>query len=479
MSLKDPSNLPEIGGESSPLQLMHKPSQLNSQTQASAPLTKQKTSELGWSTLSYLFAGALTVITVGGLIYIGYELTKPLKKSRPKEVTKGEDQGRINGTKKSLPNKVIKGGDQVGSNIKQGNEVKETIETPTPPTSDRHELVIERKLNQDIGITLCPGEDKQPGAFVVANIANEELGLQIGAQLVEINGSVLHSGMSFKDIVELLEKSCCPSGKLCFKKNRTLGERWKEAEAAKESGNVLFKNKEIDEAIKKYSTAIEKHPTNIFYWSNKASALYSKAKANPEIATEIYAEALVLCQTIQELDVLQNFKKGHHIRGVILSDLFRYDEAKNEFEAYLKIDNENKNVHDRLKECEKSIATAVSVKKRKDKQESGKIYVDVRKDCEIDMTMSYADMARSPVKQGEKESPSPVLVEKPAPTEIAELKSLDANEQQKVQIEKEAPKKKVIDKLTDTAPQNTEEKKEGTIKSADDGGNIPVKLGTD
>merc|ERR1719283_715308 len=135
--------------------------------------------------------------------------------------------------------------------------------------------------------------------------------------------------MSYRDIVQLLSKSCSPTGKLCFKKNPTLGERWKEAETTKESGNTLYKAKEYDASITKYSTAIEIHPTNIFYYSNKVSALFSKARAaNPEQANNILTEALVLCDKMQELDVLRNFKKGYHLRGVILFELKRYEEAK-------------------------------------------------------------------------------------------------------------------------------------------------------
>jgi len=479
MSLKDPSTLPGRGEEHPPQQIMKKPSPVTTESQASAPAVKQKTSESGWSTLSYVFFGAATLITVGGLIYVGYELTKPMKKSRAKEVVKDEKNAEKSTlpTKKILPGKVTKEEDQEGNHLKQGNEFHEPIESLTPGMDDRHELVIERKQNQPIGIMLCPGENKQPGAFVLASVANEKLGLQVGAKLVEINGRVLDKEMSFKDIVLLLENSCCPSGKLCFKTNRILGERWKEAGAAKENGDDLFKKKQIDNAIKNYSTAVEKHPTNIIYWSNKASALYAKAKASPEKAAEIYAEVLTICKNIEELDLLQNFKKGHHIRGVILFELCRYDEAKNAFEAYLKLDNENKSVHARLKECEKAIAAAISRQKTKDQQEPGGIYIDVKKNSEIDTRMSYADMAKTPVKQQQNQSPSPVLVEKPPTAEVAQLESLGSKEQKPAQINVDVPNMKDIDETAGAVAEPTIKENENTIKSAGNGGNVSIKVG--
>jgi len=339
-------------------------------------------------------------------------------------------------------------------------------------------VLLERKPNQDIGIFLCPGEDKQPGAFVAANSANEKLGLEIGAQLVEINGRFLNSNMSCKDIAKLLSNSCSPRGKLCFKKNPALGERWKEAETTKNSGNILYKNKEFDEAIKKYTTAIEIHPTNIFYYSNKVSAMYSKARAKPEMAPEIYAEALGLCQKFRELDVLQNFKKGHHLRGVILCELRRYEEAKKEFETYLQIDSTNEKIRCRLQDCVEAIsAAAVAAKATKDKESEQKSG-DVQKDGEVVVNLTYADDGKTPAKQNE--SPSPVLVEKPSPTEVTEVEPLGGSEQQDQKTEEkvDAPGKKVIDDTSVAAPEPTGEVK-NTVKNLDEGGNGSVEVQKD
>jgi len=385
MSLEDHSSLLGNGGEPSHLQAVQKPVPPGSQIES---LTQDKTFESGQSTSKYSLVIAASLVIVGGLIYMGYQLSRPNKKSRPSKILQGEISA-----------------------------------------SERHDVLIERKQNEDVGIFLCPGEKKRPGAFVAANRANEDLGLEIGAQLVEINEKMLDPGMSYKDVVLLLAKSCYPKGRLGFKKNPALGQIWKKAEVAKECGNTLFKNKKFDEAMVQYSIAIEQHPTNIFYYSNKASALYSKAKANPKMAIEIYVNALSLCKKVDELDILKNFKKGHHIRGVILFELGRYEEAKDEFETYMYLDNTNKKVRARLEECEKALADSLSAK-------IDNLTVNLAIEDDMTMRMSYADIAKSPAKPIKNESPSPVLVDKP---------EQGADEQGETKIDQERTAKNVVD----------------------------------
>jgi len=454
MSDKDLSNKPVSGGQSLTLQAMQKPSAPMPQSKPVSPLApQQKASEMGPSSLTYVLMGAVGLLVAGGLFYIGYELTKPTKKSRPNKTTHVTDKEKYE--------------------TKQERKINKPLKNPDQEASERHEVLLEREPNQDVGIFLCPGEDKQPGAFVSANSANENLGLEIGAQLVEINGRVLNIEMSFKEIAQLLSKSCCPTGKLCFKKNPTRNERWKEAEVTKNIGNTLFKKKDLDEAIKKYTTAIEIHPTNIFYYSNKVSAMYSKAKANPLKATEIYAEALGLCQTIKELDVLQNFKKGYHLEGVILFELERYEEAKKEFEKYLQIDSANDRIRGRLQDCMKAIAATVGAKTitGKESQNSG----DAERDGELVVNLNQADDVKAPSKQNE--SPSPVLVEKPSPTEVAEVEALGGSKQQdqKTPEEHGATGRKVVEN-SPGAQQEPSGEAQGEATGLDEGGNGSVKV---
>lgn len=456
MSHKDLPNKQGSGGHSPTLQAMQKPSAPVPQSKPVSPtVPQQKNAETGSPTLTNVLIGAVGLALIGGLVYIGYELTKPTKKSQP-------------GKKPLLADK------ENNTTTKQESKVNVPLLKVDKEESEKHEVLLERKPNEDVGIFLCPGEDNQPGAFVAANSANEKLGLEIGAQLVEINGRVLNSAMSYNDVAKLLTKSCSPTGKLCFKKNPTLGDRWKEAETTKNSGNVLYKNKEFDEAIKKYTTAIDIHPTNIFYYSNKVFAMYSKAQKNPAKAAEIYAEALGLCQKIKDLDVLQNFKKGYHLRGVILCELSRYEEAKKEFEKYLQIDSTNEKIRGRLQACEKAIAADVAAKATEGTQSEQKSS-DVKKDDEVIVNLSYTDDIKAPTKQTE--SPSPVLVEKPTPTEVAEVERLGGNEQQdqKTKQEQGETGKKVVDDCPGAKNVPSEEVKNKTM-SLDKGGNGSVEV---
>jgi len=458
MSQKDLSNTQGSGGQSSTLQAMPKPPAPVAQSKPISmvpPVPQQKTSETGSSSLTYVLVGAVGLVLIGGLAYIGYELTKPTKKSRSSKNTPVAEKKE--------------------NKTKQEKKVDVALQNPDQERSERHEVLLERKPNEDVGIFLCPGEDNQPGAFVAANSANENLGLEIGAQLVEINGRILDSAMSYKDIAKLLSKCCSPTGKLCFKKNPNLGDRWKEAETTKNSGNILFKKRELDEAIKKYTTAIDIHPTNIFYYSNKVSAMYSKAKKNPAKATEIYAEALGLCQKIKDLDVLQNFKKGYHLRGVILCELGRYEEAKKEFETYLQIDSTNEKIRNRIEECMKAMAASVAAKATKGKQAEQKSG-DIKKDDQVVVNLTYTDDIKAPNKQTE--SPSPVFVEKPTPTEVAGVETLDGKKQQqdqKTTNEQGSTGTKVADESPDAEKEPTEEV-QGKAMSVGEGANGSVQV---
>jgi len=453
MSHHDLPNTKGSEGQSLTLQAIQKPSAQMLQSKPVTPTVPQKNSETGSSSLIQVLMGAVGIALFGGLVYIGYELTKPTKKLASKKPLLADKENK---------------------NTKQESKVNVPSKNPEKEGSERHEVQVERKPNEDIGIVLCPGEDKQPGAFVAANSANEKLGLETGAQLLEINGRVLNSEMSYEDIAELVSKSCSPTGKLCFKKNPTLGERWKEAETTKNSGNILYKNKEFDEAIKKYTAAIEIHPTNIFYYSNKVFAMYSKAQKNPAKAKEIYAEALGLCQKIKDLDVLQNFKKGYHLRGVILFELNQYEEARKEFETYLQIDSTNEKIRGRLQACVKAISASVAANATEggqSEQKSG----DVEKDDEVVVNLTYTDDIKAPTKQTE--SPSPVLVEKPTPTEVAEVERLGGNEQQdqKTKQEQGVTGKKVAND-SPGAEQEPAKEIQGKAMGLNEGGNGSVEV---
>jgi len=290
----------------------------------------------GKSWLYYSVAG-ITTLSVLGFLYIGYELTKPTKK-------------RLN---KKVPKHKVK-----------VNEVKKLR-----PEGDYYEIVVKRGPTQAIGIVICPGENKKPGAFVAACQTNIKLGLKLGSQLVEVNGKWLDSDMNFKETAQLLAKSCSPEGKLCFKNNADLHVKWTKADKTKTEGNELFKQKKFDESILKYGSAIELHPTNKVYYSNKVLALLSKAEHCDDEPTSIYHEALADCRVMRELDVFETYQKGHHVRGVVLLQMGKYKHARTAFLTVLRIDPSNKKALARLKDCKEAIAKAESAEAEKKKKE--------------------------------------------------------------------------------------------------------------
>jgi len=317
--------------------LLHPPaSQRRARPPASKRVKKLPSQPEGKTWLYYALAG-ISTLSVLGFLYIGYELTKPTKKRSKKSVakTKGKD-----------------------------NEVKKAR-----PAGDYYEIVVKRGPTQAIGIVICPGENKKPGAFVAACQTNVKLGLKIGSQLVEVNGKWLDTDMNFKETAQLLAKSCSPDGKLCFKNNADLHAKWTKADKTKTEGNELFKKKKFDESISKYSSAIELHPTNKVYYSNKVLALLSKAEHCDDEPTSIYHEALADCCVMRELDVFETYQKGHHVRGVVLLQMGKYKHARTAFLTVLRIDPSNKKALARLKDCKEAIAKAEAVEAEKKKKE--------------------------------------------------------------------------------------------------------------
>jgi len=292
--------------------------------------------------LFYSLAGIASLFVVGGLCYFGYELTKPTKKPSTKK-SGLTNTGRVNKTKQSRPK------------------------------GDYYDIVVKRGAGQAIGIMLCPGENKTPGAFVAACKANIDLGLKIGSQLVEVNGKWLDSDMNFKETAQLLAKSCSPEGKLCFRKMPELNAKWIRADKMKTEGNELYKKKQVDASISKYSDAIKLHPTNKVYYSNKVLALLSKAEHCTGETTPIYYEALSDCRAMRELDVFENYQKGHHVRGVVLLRMGKFKHARTAFQTVLRIDPKNKKALARLKDCQNAIANAAAeaeLKKKESRRES-------------------------------------------------------------------------------------------------------------
>jgi len=345
-------------------------SQQPPQRSRSRPITVNPTKPEGTSKkLFYSLGGIAALFVVGGLCYFGYELTKPTKKPSTKKT--GSTSGKVNKTKQARPK------------------------------GDYYDIVVKRGPGQAIGIMLCPGENKTQGAFVAACKANIDLGLKIGSQLVEINGKWLDSDMNFKETAQLLAKSCSPEGKLCFKEISELNIKWSKADKTKTEGNELYKKKQIDASISKYSDAIELHPTNKVYYSNKVLALLSKAEHCTGEKIPIYYEALSDCRVMRELDVFDNYQKGHHVRGVVLLRMGKFKHARTAFQTVLRIDPKNKKALARLQDCQQAIADAAA-KAELEKKASAKEIVPEQKQQASAAEEKAVEETTDAIKQPEK-----------------------------------------------------------------------------
>ena len=119
-----------------------------------------------------------------------------------------------------------------------------------------------------------------------------------------------------------------------------------QAEVFREKGNELYKQDKIQEGIAECSKAIQLHPTNKIYYSNRV-LMYLKSNQ--------LEAALEDCQKIRELDPLSLYVKGHYLRGLVLFNLKKIKHAAAAFQTVMKLEPTFKQAKDRLTECLKML----------------------------------------------------------------------------------------------------------------------------
>ncbi|KAG0074964.1 Serine/threonine-protein phosphatase 5 [Linnemannia elongata] len=117
------------------------------------------------------------------------------------------------------------------------------------------------------------------------------------------------------------------------------------ANAIKEEANVLFANKKYDEAVEKYTEAIEVNPNVAAFYANRAFA-HTKLEA--------YGAAILDGDKAVEVD--PKYAKGYYRRGVGKYALARYKEAAKDFRIVLKFAPNDKDAKLKLDDCDKTVA---------------------------------------------------------------------------------------------------------------------------
>mmetsp|Transcript_19230 Transcript_19230/g.30477 ORF Transcript_19230/g.30477 Transcript_19230/m.30477 type:complete len:419 (+) Transcript_19230:106-1362(+) len=182
-------------------------------------------------------------------------------------------------------------------------------------------------------------------AHVAGDKKNAKLGLKYGARLIKINQQKVEN-LPFEEVFDILTQKAKFPITLQFVQLPELNARWTKAESLKDEANADFKSNAVETAIEKVSNAIELHPTNKIYYSNRI-LMYFKANK--------YDEALADCQSIRELDPKAVYLKGHYLRGLTLLHLKKYKNAASAFQTVVKLNPAFKKATDRLTECMKEI----------------------------------------------------------------------------------------------------------------------------
>eukprot|EP00483_Globobulimina_turgida_P000594 UN00594 len=209
-------------------------------------------------------------------------------------------------------------------------------------------------------------------ANVAGDKKNQKVHLKYGSRLIKINDKKVEN-LSYQEIFEILQKTKVPIT-LQFRQLNELCAQWTSAEKLKEEANIDYKNGNTVSAIKKVTSAIQLHPTNKIYYSNRI-LMYLNNKQ--------YDLALADCQTIRELDPKSMYIKGHYLRGLTLLKLQKYKNAASAFQTVVKLNPSFKKATDRLNECLKGLEKSMDKVQKEKAQKQQELKENFDKNKEV------------------------------------------------------------------------------------------------
>ncbi|KAG0238867.1 Serine/threonine-protein phosphatase 5 [Actinomortierella wolfii] len=116
------------------------------------------------------------------------------------------------------------------------------------------------------------------------------------------------------------------------------------ANLIKEEANKLFANKKYEEAIEKYTEAIELNPNVAAYYANRAFC-----------NTKLENYGLAIEDGDKAIEVDPKYAKGYYRRGVGKYALSRFKEAAKDFRIVVKLAPNDKDARAKLEDCEKIV----------------------------------------------------------------------------------------------------------------------------
>jgi len=111
---------------------------------------------------------------------------------------------------------------------------------------------------------------------VAGDSKNADLGLKYGSRLTHIDDELVIN-ITFENILRKLQQTNHPVT-FTFQPFPELEVKWKQADNLKNEANKSFKEKNMDKAIEECSKAIDLHPTNKVYYTNRILMYLQKKK---------------------------------------------------------------------------------------------------------------------------------------------------------------------------------------------------------